>query len=123
MRTPPMITNRLALGLGALLFMAACSWNVPADPGLNMELRGASAWSQTAVAPTPRHEIDPGAANDTKARGVYLRKCSQCHEAIQPSALAAHEWPAAVNKYAPRAGLYGAERQQVLAWLMANAAP
>lgn len=116
-----MNTNRLALGLGALLFATACSWAVPADPGLNMELRGGSDWSQTSAAPAPEYTVDPSAANDAKARSVYLRKCSQCHEAIQPSALAAHEWPAAVNKYAPRAGLYGAERQRVQAWLMANA--
>lgn len=118
-----MMTNRhVAFSLGALLLLTACSWDVPADPGLNTQLRGGQNWVFAGNSPqAPELAIDPSAASDTHAQNVYLRKCSQCHDPIHPTALTAGEWPAAVNKYGPMAGLFGAERKRVLNWLMANA--
>lgn len=110
-----------ALLLGALLVVTACSWAVPADPGLNTQLRGGGDWVMTEADPTPLPEVDLSAASDTGARDIYLRKCSQCHEPYHPTALPASEWPPAVRKYGPRAGLFGSERERVQAWLMANA--
>ncbi|MDJ0976220.1 MAG: hypothetical protein QNJ98_17300 [Planctomycetota bacterium] len=111
---------RLLTGL-VLLSASACSWAVPADPGLNTELRGGSDWVFAEADPVAPREVDPSVAADAGARTIYLRKCSQCHDPFHPTDLPAEAWPAAVTKYGPRAGLFGAERTRVLNWLMANA--
>ena len=112
--------SRLLVGL-VFLLASACSWAVPADPGLNTQLRGGSDWVLAEADPVSPGDVDRSAASDVGARAIYLRKCSQCHEPFHPADLPAAAWPAAVAKYGPRAGLFGAERQRVLDWLMANA--
>jgi len=102
----------LPLSLGLLLAAGACAWSVPADPGLNASRRGQPASPPTS-SPSARLAADP----DPQAGAIYARRCAQCHELLPPSHLRASEWPAAVAKYGPRAGLFGAERRRVLTWL------
>ena len=106
----------------ALTHATGC-WSVPADPGENARLR---SHRPVPVAPTGdafaggAGGADP--ADDPRASALYHTRCAQCHEAYPPEAFAPGEWPLYVDRYGPRAGLYGAERASVLHWLQANAA-
>jgi hypothetical protein len=117
-------SRRLPLSLAALSFtaLAACTWSVPADPGENARLRaGPPEWTMPpAPAPAGGASAYPMQAPDDGARGIYLARCSTCHEPFAPTHVSAAEWPYYVNKYGPRAGLFGQERARVLAWLQAN---
>jgi cytochrome c5 len=101
-----------------LLFAAgvsACTWAFPSDPGARTR----------RAEPTPSVAL-PGdasapASDDPVARGLYLDRCTRCHDPFAPSSFSAREWPTLVARYGPRAGLFGAERARVLAWLQANA--
>ena len=109
---------QIAAGIALPLFVllaGACRWAVPADPGLNARLR------QKPAAFVRTESLDPEAARDPGAQDLYLQKCGRCHAPFPPPHLSASRWPAMVRKYAPRAGLYGADRERVLAWLIANA--
>jgi len=113
------------LGLAAVFYgaavVAACSWQVPADPGLNYEQRTrAPAVARGLTAPPTSEEI-ARAGEDPQARALYMNHCGRCHAPFDPRAVAASQWPMYVKKYAPRAGLFGADRDRVLAWLQANA--
>jgi hypothetical protein len=104
------------LGVAAV---AACSWSVPADPGRNARLRRprrAPAGTEALVLSGRAPGADPAAA------AIYEDKCAQCHAPIPPTFATAEDWPVFVRRYGPRAGLFGAERARVLAWLQGNAA-
>lgn len=106
--------------LAAVLSVGACRWSVPADPGENARLRSRRAPTLAdadAAFGTPRGSADPGAAM------LYYSRCAQCHAAIPPSAFPASQWPQLVERYGPRAGLFGAERSRVVAWLQVQARP
>ena len=108
---------------GIALLLSACSWSVPADPGLNAKLHAKPSSSAGAIPPgtVPGATVASSpASDDAIARGLYLNHCSRCHEPIPPEALAAGDWPRYVRRYGPRAGLFGAERARVLRWLQAN---
>jgi len=129
--------TRLSLALGSLLAacaLAACAWSVPADPGLVAECRpcrpGCSSSRDAAPAigapPVPlatpaKGAPPPSRRGDDGARTLYVAHCSRCHAAFPPTHASAAEWPVFVRKYGPRAGLFGADRERVLAWLQANA--
>jgi hypothetical protein len=119
----PISSAALAL---CTLALAACAWSVPADPGKNAARR-ARVVPRTGPAPGVAFvpEAPPAAANaaagDDDARQTYLAHCSRCHEAFPPAHATADEWPGLVRRYAPRAGLFGADRDRVLRWLQANA--
>jgi hypothetical protein len=109
--------------LAAALLVAACSWGVPADPGV---------WAQRTMPPasaapsgfaTAGSPGGPGATADADpgARSVYLQKCGQCHVPFSPTHASPARWPSLVRHYGPRAGLFGAERERVVRWLQANA--
>ncbi len=104
-----------------VLALAACAWSVPADPGLNAAERADAAAAPAAAEPAVTSSRAPAAADDPEARAIYLQRCSRCHEPFSPTHLSAAQWPIYVARYAPRAGLYGAERERVLRWLQANA--
>ncbi len=105
--------------LGWLVLGTACSWGVPADPGKNARVRA----QPTASSSVPVATAQAGGEStlDPRAGALYAQRCSQCHELIPPPSLAANEWRMALRKYGPRAGLFGAERAQVEAWLIAQA--
>jgi hypothetical protein len=112
---------------GALLALALTHatgcWSVPADPGENARLRARRDVPALAAAGgsgggSPGLVAD-GA--DPAAASLYAVRCAQCHEAYPPEAFSAGEWPLYVDRYGPRAGLYGADRASVLRWLQANA--
>jgi len=109
---------QIAVGLALPLFVllaSSCRWAVPADPGLNARLRQKQApFVQTEA-------LDGEAAEDHATRTLYMQKCGRCHAPYPPGFLSASRWPAMVSKYAPRAGLYGEDRQRVQSWLIANA--
>jgi hypothetical protein len=119
------VTTWRSLGLVALalvfsLSTLACSWSVPADPGLNF-LRRTRPEAAPQQAATP--VADSGyvrVADDSGARALYMDHCSRCHAPFDPSAVTAAQWPMYVAKYGPRAGLFGANRERVLRWLQAN---
>ena len=103
----------IALGCG----LTSCAWSVPASPG------------QNALARTPKQETSmvttsletEAGAEDSATEALYLARCGRCHVAHQPTAYSAGAWPFYVHKYGPRAGLFGEERERVLAWLQARA--
>jgi hypothetical protein len=117
MRRP--LRLRVLLGLAAVL-PAACSWGVPADPGRNASERSgppaSPATDGAAAAGAPR-----APAADEGARALYLDRCGRCHAPFPPEHASAAAWPALVRRYGPRAGLFGAERERVLAWLVERA--
>ena len=114
---------RLAtLLLPLALSLSACQWApapVPADPGLNAQLRGRSedALVPTSAGRAAYPDDDPGAGQ------LYAQHCARCHDLIAPATIRAVEWPRYVRRYGPRAGLYGADRARVLRWLQARGAP
>lgn len=121
MPTPALRRSLLAAVLLAPL--AACAWSVPADPGRNAALHTppeAPGGRGGAVAPAA-----PGAPAaihaDPSAGALYASRCGQCHEPFAPQTFSAGEWPVYVDRYGPRAGLFGADRERVLRWLQANA--
>jgi len=114
--------------------LAACSWSVPADPGLVAQCRPCKpgrgrlgSVPATSAAPagapaSPRPAASPPSPRaDDGARAIYVQHCSRCHAPFSPTHATAAEWPVFVRKYGPRAGLFGADRERVLAWLQANA--
>jgi hypothetical protein len=102
----------------ASTFLAACAWSVPADPGANAKARARAVPSVDARSPRPTDVAEFEV--DVAARASYESRCGRCHAPFSPRHAAAEEWPAFVRKYGPRAGLFGAERDRVLAWLQAN---
>ncbi len=115
----------LVVILGVAFLSAGCSWSVPASPGRNYSSRTPRT---TAEIPPPSgsgHELAPGhterSGHDPATEALYHARCGRCHVPFVPTQFSAEEWPWYVNKYAPRAGLFGSEREQVLAWLQANA--
>ena len=107
----------LAAALVASL-SAACSWSVPADPGLNSQQRSRAQSRVQTVSFEPGRSAQ---AHDPGAETLYYEHCSRCHVAFHPTHLTAAEWPRYVRRYAPRANLHGENRQRVQRWLMANA--
>jgi hypothetical protein len=119
----PRLGSRL-LGRGAALAavasalgLAACLRPVPADPGLNAELR-----ARPALAASPSRPLSavPSPDDDPGARTLYLDRCSRCHEPFPPGHATPAQWPTYVRKYGPRAGLFGEDRERVLRWLQAQ---
>jgi hypothetical protein len=105
--------------LALCLAASACRWSVPADPGLNSLARARPRAATDAVreAPVgPRPTVDDGGM-----RSLYVSRCAGCHEPYDPASASAGEWPGILRRMAPRAGLFGAERDRLLAWLQANA--
>jgi len=114
-------TCRLGAGALALLgaLLAACSWSVPADPGENARRAGVGL----AVPASATSAVGPAAAGadvDPAAGALYASRCAQCHELVHPASFSAAEWPTYVDRYGPRAGLFGSERARVLHWLQAH---
>jgi len=117
--------HSLVVILGLTLLFAGCAWSVPASPGRNYSSR--TPRTSTEIAPPSGSAYDTISASarpvgdDPAIEALYHAKCGRCHVPFSPTQFSAGEWPWFVNKYAPRAGLFGAEREQVLAWLQANA--
>jgi hypothetical protein len=112
---PPRPLRPAAAGLLLLLLAGACAWSVPADPGLHAMRRADPPTARSVSSAAEAVRDDPG------ARALYLSHCGRCPEPWPPTHLRAAEWPRFVRHYAPRAGLYGADRDRVLRWLQANA--
>lgn len=52
---------------------------------------------------------------------LYRSRCGSCHEPYAREDHDADTWRAMVARYAPKAGLHGARREEVLAWLLEGA--
>jgi hypothetical protein len=115
----PRPTAALLLPLLLAVAVAACSVSVPADPAANARLRKRRTTPPGAVALALSGRTPAG---DPATRALYEDKCGQCHAPIPPTFATAEDWPVFVRRYGPRAGLFGAERARVLAWLQGNAA-
>lgn len=107
--------------VGLLVLIAgmvtSCAWSVPASPGRNALLR-----TPPAPAPTvPTSSASAPSSADPATERLYVTRCGRCHVPHPPSSHTAGDWPFYVNRYGPRAGLFGEERRRVLAWLQANA--
>jgi|GEM_PF-3152853 len=109
----------LATLLGGLL--SACAWSVPADPGENAGRRGARPAPASAALPNATVQASLPTEADPAAGALYASRCAQCHEPVHPATYSAAQWPAYVDRYGPRAGLFGPQRARVLAWLQAHA--
>ena len=107
-----------ALAVLVAAALAACSWSVPADPGLNAARRGRAA-APSGPAAGDSFSYSSGAPSDG-AREIYLARCTRCHEAFAPSHASPGMWSVYVRRYGPRAGLFGEERERVLRWLQAS---
>ncbi|MHB8417103.1 MAG: hypothetical protein ACYDCL_03440 [Myxococcales bacterium] len=60
----------------------------------------------------------PDAPAEVRAgHDLYLTKCTLCHDAIAPAEHVPSEWPALVEKYAPRARLSPEQKAEVLAYV------
>lgn len=104
--------------LGGVL--SACAWSVPADPGANARRAGSlHAPTPASLSSTAGPAWAPAAA-DPAAGALYASRCAQCHDLVHPATYSAAEWPAYVDRYGPRAGLFGQERSRVLTWLQAH---
>lgn len=113
--SPGMGRRRVVSTVWLCGLLASCAWSYPADPG-QRHVAGVPSGAPVAEADAgPLADADPG------ARTIYLDRCSQCHEAFDPTYASAAQWPMFVARYGPRAGLYGRDRTRVLAWLQAHA--
>lgn len=111
---------RSPLSLAWVLLLAACSWSVPSDPGERAH-RMAPAMLEGDVTPRADPGSVPSATLDPGAGRLYAQRCAQCHDLVSPRAHPPGAWPALVDRYGPRAGLFGTDRQRVLRWLQAQA--
>ena len=111
----------ITAGLLVALALAACSWSVPADPGLNSRLRSRFVPTAEGGARGTVQADGYTDAGDPGASALHYEHCSRCHAPFAPTYVTAGEWPRYVRRYAPRAGLYGNDRDRVLKWLQANA--
>jgi mono/diheme cytochrome c family protein len=102
--------------LGLVVATSACAWSVPADPGRNTALR-----SRTEIEAVTALTDEASAANDPATEALYVQHCGRCHAPLPPTHATAGQWPMYVQRYGPRAGLFGIERKRVLRWLQANA--
>jgi mono/diheme cytochrome c family protein len=100
------------------LAAAACGWSVPADPGENARQRTRQS---PALAPSPQATVAAPRPADAATQALYAQKCGACHAPFSPAYASASEWPTFVRRYGPRAGLFGADRARVLAWLQDHA--
>ncbi len=117
-RRPFPLRHVAAALAGALaVAVAACTWSVPADPGLNARLRSRPRPVEAAFAPS-EGEV---ASDDGETRGLFLSRCGRCHEPPSPRAASREEWRGILAKMGPRAGVFGEERERVLRWLEAGA--
>jgi hypothetical protein len=57
-----------------------------------------------------------------RGRGVYLRRCGNCHLLHRPGELAPAKWPGVVAKMSPRAKLSSDEAADVVRYLVVLAA-
>jgi mono/diheme cytochrome c family protein len=93
----------LALLLVASCLLAAC----------------ASMAEREARLPLPTAPDSATDARYRQGRSLYVRKCALCHDLFEPTEFSAHEWPAYVKRYGPRAGLSAVQRTDVTAYLQA----
>ena len=56
-------------------------------------------------------------------RRLYEARCGMCHVPFQKSNFAAHQWPAIVANFAPRAGLTPPQRERILRYLTSPEPP
>lgn len=94
--------------LFALTLLAACggaSGPAPVTPDL---VRRAQANSPSATE-----------ASLTSGREAFVSRCKSCHELPKPSAHAAAEWPALMQRMGKLASLDAAAQQQVLDYVLA----
>ena len=97
----------LALLLVASTLLAAC----------------ASMAEREARLPLPTAPDSATEARYRSGRSLYVRKCALCHDLFEPNEFGAHEWPAYVKRYGPRAGLNTDQRADVVAYLQAASKP
>lgn len=94
----------LAAGLGAAACAAALRHASPQDA-----VRLAPQWPGTTV-----EDLERG-------RGLYVRRCSGCHNLILPGAHPPEDWPGLVETMAEKARLRPGEREDVVRFLVAVA--
>jgi hypothetical protein len=97
-------TAAAALVLFVAAWTAGCAARIP--PVREVDAAAAQAgWPGTTTA-----DLDRG-------RHLYVVRCSACHLAHTPSERRSRDWPAVVDKMAPRAKLAAAEKIDVLRYL------
>lgn len=92
----------------ALLVIACARPNLPHATTADA-LRASSTWPGTTTA-----QLDHG-------RSLYLSRCTSCHLPVEPSRIAAAEWPEHVNEMKERAHLDEEEASLVIRYLVTMA--
>ena len=92
----------------ALGMTAACSGTLRHPTLQDAELL-ASRWPGTTVADLER------------GRSLYVRRCSGCHNLYRPQDYTPERWPRLVDEMAHKARLTGAERDDMVRFLVAVA--
>jgi hypothetical protein len=93
-----------------LLLLAGCAGGLPHPTA---EVAARAAQSQPGVT---LEILEAG-------RGLYVLRCSGCHNLVPPTAKQPQEWPAWVGKMAGRAKLPPEERSLIERYLVALATP
>ena len=88
-----------------LIAVVACTQNSPANNGAPTQAMATSTKSDLA-------EIGEGHA-------IYMRQCSQCHEAKLPATIPSDAWHVIVPGMAWNAGLSKSEEAKVHSYIMA----
>jgi hypothetical protein len=91
-----------------LLLLAGCAGGLP-HPTADVAVR--AAHSQPGVT---LESLEAG-------RGLYVQRCSGCHNLVVPTAKQPREWPVWVDKMAERAKLAPKERSLIESYLVALA--
>jgi mono/diheme cytochrome c family protein len=92
-------------GIFTLIAVVACTQNSPSNNGAPTKAMAAATNSDLA-------EIGEGHA-------IYMRQCSQCHEAKLPSSIPSKAWHVIVPGMAWNAGISPAEEAKVHSYIMA----
>ena len=95
-------------GVALLVFVTACAAPIPRPTT-------ADALRASATRPTTLAELERG-------REVYVRRCGNCHQPVQPSEYAPAAWPKHVDDMAERAKLATDDRELIVRFLVTLAA-
>ena len=79
--------------------------------------------SSTTIPSTETVAAKPATGDIAEGKSTYEAKCGKCHGLINPEKFTAVKWVGLVNWMAPKAHLDDAEKQNVLAYVQANAKP